>query len=425
MNETFRCKEFLPPLEVGGRVSTQAAVTALTVACAVALLGGPAPAQTVTPTAECPEEECHVVPLVRSGGGFVARALNASGVEATLVCIGTDTSKYVNHDLTPNPEGLVSLLFGTGDWFCEEGTDSRLEVRGLDEGGWYWINDDAGSAVSPMLAKDVLGNRKVQPVNPGPGFLFETNATGTASYVRHLRSGRVGILPHVVPEPEPEIVPCGPVKQEQDETDDEDDTYETRDSGCTMGDGGATVDVHTYGAGGVRSSIRGGQVVRPTSGEGTVVGVSLWLNGTGSVVYGDSTRFPPEFGWRASEGTSLLVAEWQVEVLDAGPTATLADVDIESRLDVRQDNGDAHLVVSPSASYCPADGDSNTVRLRLRATGASDGQGMPLNPVLPRLRPSAELDGAIAETIFSVACPGSAAAVAGRELVPAGHPLPR
>ena len=397
-----------------GRVSKQTTATALALACTAALSAPEAGAQTVTVAPECPEEECHVVPLVRSGGGFVARALDPGrDVQAALACIGTSKSKHVVHDLTPSPEGLVSLLFGTGDWFCEAGTDGRLEVRGLDDGGWYWINDSDGSAISPLMAKDVLENRKVQPVNPGPGFQFETDTARTASYVKHLSSGRVGILPHVVPEPELDLAPCGPVLQEGEE-----EAYETLDTGCTMGDGGAVVDVHTYEVGGGRLSIRGGQLRRPGSGEGTVVGVSLWLNGTGSVVYGDSTQFPPEFGFRAADGTSLSVTEWQVEILDAGPTTTLADVDIESHLDMRRDNGDAHMVVSPSDTFCPAEGEQHAVRLRVRATGANDNQAMPLNPVRPRIRSSAELNGAIAETIFSVACPAPAATAAGQELAP-------
>ncbi len=409
----------LPGRALPGRVLKQAAATALTLACTAALSGTLARAQTVTVSSACPEEECHVVPLVRNGGGFVARALNATGgVHATLACIGTTTSKHVEDDLAVNPDGLVSLLFGTGDWFCEEGTDGTLEVRGVDDGGWYWINDERGSAISPLMAKGVLGNRKVHPVNPGPGFLFETNVTGTASYVTHLSTGRVGILPHVIPQPEQDIVPCGPVKQE-------DETWKTRDSGCMMGNGGAIVDVHTYGVAGSRSSIRGGRIVRPGSGEGTVVGVSLWLNGTGSVVYGDSTPFPPEFGWRAAGGTSLLVGEWQVEVLDARPGTELGSADIESRLAQRQDNGDAHLLILPSDSYCPAEGDRHAVKLRVRATGANDVQGMPLNPVLPRVGSSAELDGAIAEAIFQVVCPAASAAAAGRELVSGGLSSPR
>lgn len=403
-------------------VGKRATLTTLVLGCLAGLFGPSARAQpTETVSPECPEEECHVVPLVRNRGGFVARALNANdAVRATLACIGTTTSKHVTHDLAVSPDGLVSLLFGSGDWFCEEGTDGTLEIQGLADGGWYWINDDAGSAVSPLMAKDVLGNRKVRPVNPGPGFLFETNANGTASYLKHLSTGRVGLLPHVLPEPEPDLAPCGPVRQEEGE----EETYETRDSGCTMGDGGAIVGVHTYGVGGSRLSIRGGQVVRPTSGEGTVVGISLWLNGTGSVVYGDSSRFPPEFGWPGFGGQSLSVAEWQVEVGDA-PNATLEAADIQSRLDVRQDNGDVHLVVLPSDSYCPAEGDRHAVRLRVRATGANDVQGAPLNPVLPRIRSSAELGGAIAETTFHVVCPGRAAAAAGQELAPAALPLPR
>ena len=157
----------------------------------------------------CEEDECHVVPFAGGrGGGFVGRARSgADGVQAFLVCRGNRTTKVVTRELVPGHDGVVAELFGVDDgtdnpFFCYLNEDATIEIRGLTDGGWYWLTDDSHTAVAPLLSKDALGNRKVRPTNPGsPDILIEANRAGTASFVKQLSTGRVGILSHVLPVP--------------------------------------------------------------------------------------------------------------------------------------------------------------------------------------------------------------------------------
>ena len=401
------------------RAVNRAGVQGLVWLC-VCLGAGSLESQTVT--MDCAEGECHVVPFARRSGGFVGRARSgADRVEAFLVCRGIGTTKVVARELTPGRGGLVSLLFGVDDGrsdalVCEPGADAALEIRGLTDGGWYWLTDESNTAVAPLLSRDVLGNRKVRPVNPGsPDILIEANRAGTASFVKQLSTGRVGILSHVLPAPEREVVPCGPVAK--GESEDGSPRYVTRETGCTMGDGGTVVGLHTYAPIG-RVPVRGGRVTRPASGTSRVA-VSLWLNRTGSVVHGDPADFPPTFGWPDIEGSTPLLAEWEAGLLGAGPVASLENAGIELTEFVQpDDDGYVHLIVRASEEYCPADGDQHSARVRLRAVRTTDVLGSPLNPVRPRIRHLDDLDGAATEAAFDVVCPERApsTAVAGPEM---------
>ena len=329
-------------------------------------------------------------------------------------------------ELAPGRGGLVSLLFGVDDgtaeaMVCEPDEDATLDIRGLTDGGWYWLDDEANSAVAPLLSRDVLDNRKVFPVNPGsPDILIEANRSGTASFVKQFSTGRVGVLSHVLPAPEREVVPCGPVAE--DGAEDGSPRYVSRETGCVMGDGGTSVGLHIYAAIG-RVPVRGGRVTRPVSGTSRVA-VSLWLNGTGSVVHGDRPDYPPRFGWPGIEGARPLRAEWEAVLVGRGPQASLESAGIgltdSGRLD---DDGYAHIELRPHDGYCPSEGDQHSAGVRVRAVGTTDTSGQPLNPVRPRIRHLDDLDGAAAEAAFDVVCPQRASSAAeagpkmGRDLV--------
>ena len=379
-----------------------------TVAMCVCAVAGPLEGQTVT--VDCEEGECHVVPYATGTGGFVGRVRNPSkGAQATLLCRGAGTTKVVTRDLVPGPSGVVSELFGVDDgrhdaFYCYLDEDASIELRGLQDGGWYWLTDDSNTAVAPLLSRDVLDNRKVAPVNPGsPDIRIEPNRAGTASFVKQLSTGRVGVLSHVLPEPESRIEPCGPV--EEGESDDGTPRHVARETGCTMGDGGTFVGLHTYGAGG-RVPLRGGRVVRPETGT-LRLALSLWLNGTGSVVYGDPDEFPLTFGWQGIEGAHPLRTVWQATLVDVGPNRSLEDagIDVTAFETPPGDDGYVDLLIGPSEAYCPVDGERYSARVRVRAVSTTDGQGQALNPVRPRIRHSDDLDGAAAEAAFDIVCP--------------------
>ncbi len=375
---------------------------------------------------DCEGNECHVVPIAERSGGFVGRA--RSGVDKVgvlLVCQGASGQKAVQRELDPGPDGVVSTLFGVDDGahdalICDANEDATLEISGLTDGGWYWLHDDANTAVAPLMSKDVLGNRKVMPVNPGsPDVVIEANRAGTASFLKQLSTGRVGILPHVLPVPEEAIAPCGPV--EDGELSDGTPKYVARETGCAMGDGGTIVGLHQTGTAVDPVPVRGNSVTRPVSDESRVR-VSLWLNMTGSVVYGAAADYPPTFGWPAIDDASPLQSEWEVSVVTPGRPSTLASAGLEL-LDADPTDGNYRwLVVNPSEDHCPTTGTQYTERVRVRATQTAANDGTPWNPVRPPIRHSENLDGAAAEATFSVVCaprdPASSAgkAAMGREL---------
>ncbi len=390
--------------------------------------GGSLYGQTVT--LDCGKDggDCHVVPIAGGSGGLVGRAKpGVDKVDAFLVCRGADGTKVVQRELVPESGGLVSALFGFDDGsnetlVCGADEDAELELRGLTDGGWYWLHDELNTAVAPMMAKDVLGNRKITPVNPGsPDIVIQPNKAGTASFLTDRTSGRVGILPHVLPVPDEDIAACGP--EEDGEEMDGTTKYKARETNCLLGDGGTVVAVHTVEGTG-RAPVRGARVVRPVSGTKELT-VSLWLNGTGSVVYGDSDEYAPTFGWLGIEdedgAAPLAVADWNVSLPEAGPEAVLAAAGIVLG-DADSASAYRTLTVSASADYCPAVGRLTDLKVRVRAASTSDTDGTALNPVRPPIRHSDDLDGAAAETLFDLVCPprsasaASAEAATGREL---------
>lgn len=390
---------------------------------AACLLVGAGSLSGQTVMTDCPEDECHVVPIAGGAGGFVGRAKSGvEAVKAVLVCRGAGGTKVVTRELKPGTGGVVSALFGVDDGssealFCAADEDATLEIGGLTDGGWFWLHDELNTAVAPLMSKDVLGNRKIAPVNPGsPDVLIEANRAGTASFLRDTSTGRVGILPHVVPLPESDVLPCGPMVD--GELADGSPKYVARETGCVMGDGGTTVVFYTVG----RTPITGGRVVRPATGD-VRVAVALWLNGTGSVVYGAADTYPPTYGWPGIKGAKPLMTTWEATLPTAVPGTSPSSAGIQVE-DSAASDGYWEMVVSASDEYCPAIGARHDVRVRLRAASTvASGTNEPLNPVRPPIKHSQNLGGAAAEGTFTLACPPRPAASVvgarpGRELAP-------
>ena len=55
------------------------------------------------------------------------------------------------------------------------------------------------SALTALIPKDILGNDQMEPTDPD-GVTLRTAEDGVATFVKHTPSGRVGIIPHIVPE---------------------------------------------------------------------------------------------------------------------------------------------------------------------------------------------------------------------------------
>ena len=183
-------------------------------------------------TVDCPDDECHVAPYFKGEGGFIGEV--AAGVDevAIVVDCGIVTTTAT---ATPNGGTVAMQLSMDNGLACPSG--GRVEIHGLMDGGWYWINDSANSAVASLVAKDALGNATVAPANPGgTDITLDTPKDGMTSIVKQASTGRIGILHHILPEPEADPADmCGPYYWAPH------GRYYQTDSDCMLGDGSTKI----------------------------------------------------------------------------------------------------------------------------------------------------------------------------------------
>jgi len=156
-------------------------------------------------TVDCPEATCQIAPYFEGTGGFVGEAaamddpettgVDESEVNFIVVCGNVTTQRSV----TPDSGGIVRQALTAADGLaCEAEGGGTIEIDGLKDGGWYWINDDTNSAVTALIRKDSLAHPQTMPTDPG-GVVLKSVEGGAATFAKHEPSGRVGIIPHIVP----------------------------------------------------------------------------------------------------------------------------------------------------------------------------------------------------------------------------------
>ncbi|MDE3266417.1 MAG: hypothetical protein OYL92_15725, partial [Acidobacteriota bacterium] len=164
---------------------------------------------------------------------------------------------------------------------------------GLMDGGWYWINDMANSAVSPLIAKDALAGMEVMPTDPGG---VDLSAGAYGSLVKHAASGRVGILPHFVPSAPVDIPDPVPATVCMPEWNSSRQVFYANEEDCMLGDGGTEIAMTRMTSDG-RSATPVSMVHRnPRGGSDVEVALDLWGNGSGHV----SHTMNPHLGWDLS-----------------------------------------------------------------------------------------------------------------------------
>ncbi|MYA08287.1 MAG: hypothetical protein F4060_15265 [Holophagales bacterium] len=337
----------------------------------VAFIAGAVPALLTGQTVivDCPEEHCQVAPYFAGDGGFVGESAGIDGEDEVsfIVICGNAT---VTSSVQPDSNGIVRQALNNSNGLnCREGTSGTLEIDNLKPGGWYWINDDQNSAVSALIPKDAVGNEKITVTDPG-GVTIDSPRDGAAAYVTHAPTGRVGIIPRVVP--------TRPIP------------------GCSgRVDSDTAVDCHLGSPEGWRLTASPSSVVRPQAGQQTRT-VTVTLHGENFVTTADSVfgrgaidhhlsvlgiLFNTTTGVAPPQGQAGLL-EWEVEVAPDDDRCLPANND-------------------------PDRGNAQTITFTL-----------------------AELEGVIpdapndtVETTFSVNCPASSAASQGAELVPE-NPFP-
>jgi len=175
---------------------------ALVIAPALALLPLSAAAQNALTVNCAPEEECHVAPYFHGTGGFVGQALpGKTSVDFWVACGNTVRTLPA----TPGANGRVAQAI-TGSDACGDGDNGVLVTQGLQDGGWYYMNDPGGSsAIAPLVPLSVLSDpaRSQTPYDPG-GLTVATNPgisingqsySSIGTFFKH-PGGRVGLFPH-------------------------------------------------------------------------------------------------------------------------------------------------------------------------------------------------------------------------------------
>ena len=211
----------------------------------------------------------HIVPYYRGSGGFVGmRAEGAEEVTFVASCGNVTTSGAAD----VSDDGMASMLFNEMNGLACDMDDGGMEVAGLTDGGWYWITDELNSAVGSLVAKDVLGNAKTLPADPGSADIAMMEGRG-AVFLKQVSTGRVGLLSTIVAAPPAEpVTMCGAYEAA-------DGSVRQTTSNCMLGDGSTWIRLRgPERRGAPRAEITDGTVERNFSGEITVL-ADMWTTG--------------------------------------------------------------------------------------------------------------------------------------------------
>lgn len=228
-------------------------------------------------------EDCtHRASVYMGEGGFIATAHDdAEMVNWVSTCGGVT----VSGKLEPNDDGKVSALFTMDNGLaCMDEDGGAFQLGPVADGGWFWVTDADQSAVGGLVAKDLFDDKgmplgdTVDITSAGDGVTM-VKGKG-AVFLKQTATGRVGILPNILPEPPMEALrPCG---YDDNGAAAGANRITVRNSGCALGDGGTKIRAQGAVDPYTGKPTDGTMVRRPLTGTTpTVVTVDLWGNGTG------------------------------------------------------------------------------------------------------------------------------------------------
>ena len=373
------------------------------------------PAVAVGQTVSC--DDCsHVASVYMGEGGFIATADDADMVTWVATCSGVTRSG----ELAANDDGVVSALW-TGDLACHGDDKSEFQIGPIMDGGWFWITDADNSAVGGLVAMDVLENDAADITKAGDGVTM-TPGKG-AVFLKETLTGRVGILPNVLPMPEMEPVAVNTCSFTGSGANAAAET-----SNCMLGNGGSTLQVQgpTNVFTGKRETLgANAMVTRPASGS-VDVQADLWGNGTGHYTVGtvDNTNIFANLG---HPGGTRLAATIAASLASAGP-GDGDDIDgtgpggsAGAGLTFTVADGLGTLTVGSDSAYCsptakPPVNHTATVTFTANLDATQKAQ------VVPTLTTTPPAAGEAARHTIMIVCPAASANL-GTELVPE-NPFP-
>ena len=384
------------------------------------------PAMAFGQTVSC--EDCtHDVSVYMGEGGLVATADGADKVTWVASCGGVTRSGELDAD----DDGMVAALFTMDNGLACSSDKGSFQLGPIADGGWYWITDADNSAVGGLVAKDVQDNDTTDITSAGSGVTM--TAGKGAVYMKETATGRVGILPNILPTaPEDPAAICGPRRQDAWPY-----TYSRQaNSSCMLGAGKTKIRLIGPGAYGARATITNGMVYRPNSGTVTVT-ADLWQDESGSYTtvssddnaYGTGVRK----GWLGTTHTGL--SDHNTNWLNATFAATLSSTDPQAG-DIAgaavtvtdtgsgsSPSGQATFTIATQSDYCSKD-NNHTATLNIFATPADGNNLHPPTAVGKAAHglTASALSGVTAITQLKIVC-APASAQPGTELVP-DNPFP-
>ncbi|MXX60111.1 MAG: hypothetical protein F4112_11555 [Holophagales bacterium] len=338
----------------------------------------------------------HIVPYYRGHGGFIGTVAQDADEVTFVASCGSVT---ITGEATIQGD-TASQLFNRGNGLLCDRDDGTFEIAGLEDGGWFWINDTWSSAVGNLISVDVLDNETVEITDPGDSVSISEGMG--AAFLKHTASGRIGILPTILPVPEADLEPVNVCDYTGAGT--TASPYRRETSNCALGDGGTVLRVlgpeDVYRA--ERSPIApGGQVRRPVaSGSSVDVEFDLWGNGTGhftSAETGDA-RLGHAGG---TPLTATFTGSYTAGGVDADTTVDAPGGASEGAagLSIATADSVATLTITPNDDYCSEDNDySVTVTIIADATAPDQ-----VTPTIVELNPPTN-DRAATHNI-TVVCP--------------------
>ena len=396
-------------------------ITIALVLCAI-------PAVAVGQTVTC--DDCtHVASVYMGEGGVIATADDADMVTWVATCSGVTRTG----ELMANDDGVVSALW-TGDLACMAEMGGSFEIGPVMDGGWYWVTDAMNSAVGGLVSKDVLENDAADITSAGDGVSM-TMGKG-AVYLKEAASGRVGILPNILPEPPMEALrKCGADDKGTTGTsatatvDAANVRFTRRTTKCALGDGGTiTLATTTNSFTGATTRVMDkATIVRPSGTGEVVVTVDLWGNGSGhfltSPTAGHALLGQASVGLTALRPIARLTGVTYTAKLGSGPTGS-DFVDGTAAGGITMDTSTTTNVVTftirADTAYCKSTAPvaNNPAPVSVTAVITPEGAGA----VTPSIARHATT-GVAGSTSFTVVCGSASSANQGQELVPE-NPFP-
>ncbi|MCY3966699.1 MAG: hypothetical protein OXG83_16895 [Acidobacteria bacterium] len=371
-------------------------------------------------------DDCtHVVSVYKGHGGLIAMAAeDAEMVTWVATCEGVTRSD----ELMPNDAGMVSMLLMDDTACYGDDEDNSFEIGPIMDGGWYWITDATNSAVGGLVNKDILMNETTMLADAGEGVTM-TMGKG-AVLLKETATGRVGLLPNILPVEHMDAPPANPCGASGGGT--ATNPFVRKASGCSMGDGGTITLANYFSAhtGATTRVMSGDSVTRPATDQATTtITIDLWGNGTGAIFSGTdggTNGINWVRGNAALSGATTRAAARYVGVTytarkGSGPdAATLTSGTADGGVTFT-DAGDssATVAVTADSAYCSSSNNhSQTISVSAVVVG-DDATGAA--QVIPSIAKNATTNvaGGIS---FTIVCP-SASATMGQELVPE-NPFP-